>query len=441
MNRRHFLQRSSAAFGAGLFAPLHSLLADTPPAPAPARTKYLFVVESNGLPGRQIHPAGVPFIPLGKRQTFREFKIKDLPPALEPVGDYLDKMCIVQGITGRVCGGGHSNDHGTLGSYNARDGRFIAGPTVDYLLGAQNRERNFENVVLGINGNNADVVFNLSAEGTDRPIATICNPLTAYNRLFGALGNPEEIARDRALIDYLKGDIDRTQRQLGTTEADWKLRKYREAFESIERRNARIGGLKLERIPKLTDKYRSEDHVEMLDAHFEMAAAALRGNLTDSATIAVGVGFEHFNIKMESLEGIHTARHNLGHANMKGRDTLDPMASHDEAARVRRYLFQLIARTLGEVDNLVVVYTSDAAEKHHSNGEEWPHVIVGNQPNLRLDGRFLYYPEDGTAGQRTLNALHNTLLRAGGIEMDSFGQLVKTVPLKAQVGTLPELLA
>jgi hypothetical protein len=126
---------------------------------------------------------------------------------------------------------------------------------------------------------------------------------------------------------------------------------------------------------------------------------------------------------------------------MKGRGTLEPDAGHREAALVRHYVFQLIARTLGEVDNLTVVYTSDAAEKHHSNCDEWPHVIVGNHPNLKLDGRFLYYPEDGQKGQRTLNAFHNTLLRAGGIELESFGQLVKNVPMEAQVGILPELLA
>ena len=101
----------------------------------------------------------------------------------------------------------------------------------------------------------------------------------------------------------------------------------------------------------------------------------------------------------------------------------------------------MIARTLGNVDNLVVVDTSDAAEKHHSKRNEWPHVILGNHPNLKLDGRFLYYPETGTQGQRTLNAFHNTLLRAGGIEMESFGQLVKNVAHKAQVRTLPELLS
>lgn len=429
MNRRNFLQSSAAA---AVGASCLSEAAET------SRQKYLFVVEGNGLPQRQIHPPNVPFIPLGERGEFQEFKITDLPPALQPVSDYMDKMCIVQGITGRMCGG-HSNDHGTLGSFNARDGRLIMGPTIDYLLGQQSGDRVFENVVLGINGNNKDVVFNLSASAKDKPIATLCNPVAAYNRLYGALGNKEEVAHDKALIDYLVRDIERTEQRLG--KPDEKLQKYADAFRNIDSRNDRIGGLQLTNVPQLTDKYRSLDHVDMLDAHFEMAAAALRGNLTDSATLAVGVGYEHMFIEMTSLEGVEMARHNLGHANMKHTNPAEPHAGHEEAARVRKYVFELIARALEEVDNLVVVYTSDAAEKHHSQCIEWPHVILGNHPNLQLDGRFLYYPEDGTDQQKTLNVLHNTLLRAGGIELDEFGQLVKTLPREKQIGILPELLA
>ena len=88
-------------------------------------------------------------------------------------------------------------------------------------------------------------------------------------------------------------------------------------------------------IPDLTDKYRSQDHVEMLDAHFEMAAAVLAGDLTDSATIAGGSGYEHFQIQMNSLEGVQSPRHNLGHMNMKGTDPSVAHAGHHEAALVR----------------------------------------------------------------------------------------------------------
>lgn len=434
MKRRHLLKQGVALAGATAFSPLGALVPQKK-----RRQKYLFVVEGNGLPQCQIHPSTTPFIPLGKRQTRHEFKLENLPDCLTPIGNYMDKMCIIQGITGKICGGGHSNDHGTLGSYNARDGKLIDGPTIDYLLGAQNESRTFKNVVLGINARNHDVVFNLSAEDKDKPIATICNPRAAYNRMFGALGNKSDIAEDRAMIEYLKNDITDAQRQFRGNEPN--LKKYHDSLSSLLERNERIGNLEVSNPPKLSAKYDSEDHVDMLDAHFEMAAAALRLDLTDSATLAVGVGYEHFQIQMASLDGVDGTRHGLGHRNMKGNDPSNMHEGHIMAARVRKYVFQLIARALEEVDDLVVVYTSDAAEVHHSRCDEWPHIIVGNHDNLRLDGRFLYYPETGTDQQRTINALHNSILRAGGIEKDGFGLIANNLPLKAQLGVLPELMA
>ena len=86
----------------------------------------------------------------------------------------------------------------------------------------------------------------------------------------------------------------------------------------------------------MSDKYRSQDHVQMLDAHFEMAATALAGDLTDSATIAVGSGYEHFQIQMNSLEGVKSPRHNLGHMNMNGSNPSVVHTGHHEAALVRK---------------------------------------------------------------------------------------------------------
>lgn len=432
MKRRTFLKQTTIATAGVSGLSMQPLEAkDT----TKAKTKYLFVVEGNGLPQRQIHPKNVPFIPLDKRDAHQEFKLTELPMSLEPVAEYMNQMCIVQGVSGRICGGGHSNDHGTLGSYNARDGKLIAGPTIDYLIGSK-RDRIFDNIVLGINGNNRDIVFNLSAADVEKPIATICNPVAAYNRIFGALGNEEAIEEDEKIIQYLKKDIEKTKKQLGD---DLKLKKYGQALDSIVQRNAAIRNAKVGQIPNISEKYHSQDHVEMVDAHFEIATSALQNDLTDSATIAVGVGYTHFQINMTSLEGVTSPRHGLGHANMGDFNPSIQSNSHHEAALVRRYLFSLITRTLKSVENLVVVYCSDAAEKHHSQCYEWPHILIGNSTDMRLDGRFIYYPKEGVKGHKTINALHNTILRSAGIHYDGFGQFSKGISPQAQNGILEEI--
>ncbi|GAH13254.1 unnamed protein product, partial [marine sediment metagenome] len=53
--------------------------------------------------------------------------------------------------------------------------------------------------------------------------------------------------------------------------------------------------------PRATDKYQSEVETDRLDAHFEMATAAMIGGLTQCATIASGVGFPHFSITFNGL--------------------------------------------------------------------------------------------------------------------------------------------
>ena len=434
MKRNEFLKQASAAFIAtqGL-NPIHANAIEK----KKSTPKFLFVLEGNGLPQRQIQPKNVPYIDLEDRDAYHEYAIGELPTALEPVEKYKNNMCIIQGVSGRICGGGHSNDHGTLGSYNSRDGRNIAGPTIDHLIGEKHQSV-FNQLSLGINANDLDVIFNCTAADRDKPLATLCNPVSAYNRIFGTLGNKEQVEKDNKIIDYIKNNIEGHMNSFGP---DPKLIHYAKAYDNILNRQNKIAHAKINKFPTLTEKYESLDHVDKLSSHFEIATAALRENITNVATMAVGVGYTHFQIDMSSLEGVSMPRHGLGHANMKNKDPKVPWAPHEEAALVRRFVFENIRKMMDEVDNLVVVYCSDAAEKHHSTCHEWPHVILSNSPSkLQLDGRFIYYPKEGVKGHKTINALHNSLLYNAGIELDYFGALTKSISDDAQIGYLKELL-
>ncbi len=93
-------------------------------------TRILFVMEGNGCPPNQVHPTNLKLAPIGKRQQTVEesFQAEDLPNALKPVTDYADRMLILQGISGRICGGGHSTYFGALGCFNTREGKHVLGP-------------------------------------------------------------------------------------------------------------------------------------------------------------------------------------------------------------------------------------------------------------------------------------------------------------------------
>ena len=412
-------------------------------------TRFLFVMEGNGCPPNQVHPTNLNFTPIGKRkQTIEEtFKAEHLPRALQPVKDFADRMLILQGISGRICGGGHSTYFGALGCFNTREGKHVLGPTLDYELGRHN-ETLFKNISLGISQRaNLDIVFNSSAAGANSPIATICNPQTAYKRMFAPIGDQKNLAVKSHLLDYVKDDIRSVQRRLGSIEKD-KLERYLSAYEQIGHRHSAIAELDPEvksHVVPISDKYRSSNPVDRLECHFEMATSALVAGLTNVATIASGVGHQDFSIVFDKL-GVGLEKHSIGHA-LYNKEPLAIEASE----KIRTFHFELISRTLKKLaripegngtmlDNTLIVYLSDAANEHHTKCDEWPYVILGGHPRVKLGGRCLTYADFNDKGHRTVNTIHNTFLHASGHPENDFGFKIPGLDHGVQEGPLSEVL-
>src|SRR3712207_5341765 len=128
LSRRALLRNFSLSAGALALSPvLRPVLAQVEAQAAGAAggaKRFLFVVEGNGLPWAQVTP---PEVKRGKEQDrthFIDLPMKDLtlPPALEPVAEWKDRLTVVNGLSGKVCGGGHSNNFGALGCFNADGG-------------------------------------------------------------------------------------------------------------------------------------------------------------------------------------------------------------------------------------------------------------------------------------------------------------------------------
>jgi hypothetical protein len=428
-----------------------ALSADGKPAP----TRFLFVVEGNGVPPQQIQPVGLPFVPREKRDKAAVHPLGKLglPPALKPVDEFRDRLAIVHGLSGRMCAGGHSSDHGALGAYHANNGRNIQGPTVDGVLG-RGRPAIFPNLVLGISADaDATVIFNCSADAARRSLPTLCRPDLACERLFGSVAEGKAragFAAKRNLLDHMAGDIRRARDKIGSVDRE-KLDAYLSAFENLRDTSARLVEVR-DRLkaaaPVPDDKFRSAVETDRLDAHFELAAAAMIAGLTRTATIASGVGFPHFSVTFTGL-GVEMAKHPLGHA-LYNEDNREAWAISE---KIRAFHFGLIARFLRRLqavpegggtmlDNTVVVYLSDGAETHHSRCHEWPMVVIGNAGGkLKADGRCIVLPDYGRPGHRTINTLYNTLLHAAGTPVDDFAMLDPHLDKDMHRGPLSELLA
>lgn len=451
--RRRFVQTVSLGAGAPVLAPMLERIALGAEGALPP-LRFLFVVEGNSVPPRQIHPEGLPFVEREKRDRYVEHNLDGatLPTALKPVEEFRDRLTIIQGLSGRMCSGGHSSDHGALGAYHANQGRNIQGPTIDGLLGRKHPGI-FDNLVLGISSQADKAVdFNCSASATGRSLATIMHPSIAYTRLFGSVAQGSAKASFQArrnLLDYMQDDVRRVRREVPSVDRE-KLDAYLAAFESLGDKSQQLVDARerLEQIaPGLTDKYASPVETDRLDAHFELAAAALLGGLTNVATIASGVGFPNFNITFSGL-GVSMGKHPIGHALYNE----DDRSAWEMSERIRAFHFSLIARTMRALrqipegdgtmlDRTVVVYLSDGAETHHSRCFEWPFVVLGDAGGrFRRGGRYLQYPDYGVDGHRTINTIYNTLLHAADAPQDDFGRLDSNLDESTHRGPLSELL-
>ena len=94
----------------------------------------MFVVEGNGFSPTQAQPRSIPRAKHAYGHTNVD-TLEDLPlaghelsEATAPLAPWQDRLTVVQGLSGRICGGGHSNNYGALGCYSAKAG--VAGMTL-----------------------------------------------------------------------------------------------------------------------------------------------------------------------------------------------------------------------------------------------------------------------------------------------------------------------
>lgn len=456
ISRRRLLQGVTLGAGSLALGPVvRQLEAQASGSAVPRR--FVFVVEGNGLPWQQIQPVGLARPKESERDRRVDVPIAEhaLPKALEPLNPWKKLVTVVNGLSGRVCGGGHSNNFGALGVYDCRGGVGNSGApegeTIDVALGKK-LGGIFKQVGLGISDRpEHTVIYNCSAWEALKPMPTQCRPDLAYGSLFGSVvggaAQQEFLARGN-LLDFLLDDVRRLRSNVAGPERE-KLEAHVAAYEAMRDRHSRLNEIEStlrKHAPVVTNKYASDVETDRLDAHFDIAAAALIGGLTNVVTIASGVGDPYFSVKFTGL-GIDFGKHSIGHGGSYNGMTWDVLST-----TIRRFHFELIARLMKRLeavpegngtmlDQTTVVYLSDAAEGHHSRCWEWPFVVVGSAGGALKPGRYVEYPYWGKKGHKTIGNLYATLLHAVGDRRAHFGTkdpMLKDLDLD---GPLPELLA
>lgn len=456
LTRRNLLKNVALGAGATLLSPMLGQLAAHAAGNAKEvlRKRVIFVVQSNGLNPLHLLPTGMKRRPDGRNEApanekLDEFSLKDktLHPALEPLSPFMDRMALVQGLSGRIARSDHSCNHGALGCYPANNGPMMQ--TIDSAV-SDALPGTFSHVALGLNGGTGPMNYRVSAAGPGKALPIVCSPELAFNSLFGSVAEGSgRAAFDRRtnLLDYMADDVRRSRAALVGEERQ-KFDRYLEAFETLHLRQRELVA-KTEELkrnaPKLGEKATTSTSSLILEAQFETATAALVSGLTSVVTLASGGGGQQFGKFPEfNIPDLH----GIGHGAAYGR-----ASSEDCFVELRRFHTKLIARLAERLqgvkegdgtmlDNSLIVYLSDSGEAHHPNLLEWPVVLIGNLGGrLKTEGRYLQYPVYKSPEHRTLAALYCTLLHAAGKPTDKFGVADPGLKGVSQTGVLPELLA
>lgn len=463
IQRRDLLKGISLGAGSLLLPPILSRLTAQAAGVAAQPKRFVFIVESNGFTPQQAAPVDYKRgareqRALGGSDKLVDFSLSDqkLPLALAPLAPWQDKVTIVQGLSGKICGGGHSNNFQALGCYGqGRGGRGestdVLGETIDGAL-AKTLPGIFPFLGLGVSKRmDSSVLYNVSAWAADKPLPHMVKPDQAYAALFGSVAGgmaKQEFIAKNNLLDFVRDDVRRVEKGLAGPERE-QLGAYLDTLDTLRDRQSRLNEIEhtlRAQAPVTDDKYTSVVETDRLDAQFDLGAAALVAGLTNVLTISSGAGVRDFDICFTGL-GFKKGKHHLGHGGSE-----NGMTWYEASEMIRRFHFEQIAKLAKKLsairegdgtmlDNTVIVYLSDGAESHHSRCWEWPMVVLGNIGGKLKTGRYIDYPAYGYPGHRTTANMFVTLLQLAGSSRTSFGVADPGLKDFDQHGPLEELLS
>ena len=362
-------------------------------------------------------------IPDGMRNSGSLAKVKLSEPieALEP---FKERLQIINGLHGKHTSPAHSPFFGALGGYRGSDGVPPSGPTIDYELSKVLPQTLLPHLCIGMdsieNMRAKPTVANLSASGAGQPIFMHSNPNHLYQLLYGGISEGDIRNQHEArssMLERIENLASKEGQHLPLHEAP-RYNQFVRGFtqmNDLRERLAQVSGHLKKFAPQVDDRYTNpEFETDWHDTLLDLGISALKSGTTNTLTIGSGRG-EIFGA-WKGL-GIEKQGHNLGHMEQKD----NPIW-----IKIRQYNCQMLVKMMEHLenvpegsgsmmDNTLIVYTSNNADKQHTNGANWPVMLLGNCGGAFKSGCFTQL--DGT---RPINALYNSIMRVSGVGGDRF---------------------
>ena len=395
-------------------APLFPGLAQAAPAKKKLK-RVIFFLQNQGFDPYTAIPKD-----LKEAASLDSFDFQEPIKALEPLKD---KIHIINGLHGLHTSPSHSAFFGALGGYRGGIGSPPRGATIDHVISQHLPETILPHLCIGMdslpNMQSRPTLATLSATGPGKPIFMHSNPQDLYQSLFGSISTGEVRERYEARSNVLQS-VERIalQNSRGLPE-DEKERYsgYVDGFRDMNGLRGKLANIS-DHLKKFAPPYggkftNPEFETDWHDSLLELGISALKSGITNTLTIGSGRG-EIFGA-WRGL-GIDQQGHNLGH--MKQPD--NPIW-----VKIRQYNCRMLVKLVKELesmpegdgnmmDNSLIVYTSNNADKQHTSGANWPFILIGNPEGPIKTGQFTQMEK------RPINDLYTTLLHAAGVPVDRF---------------------
>jgi hypothetical protein len=417
LNRRKMLQSVAsgigAAFGAS-FLPKQLMAAPTGNSGGPKR--IVFFLQNQGFDPATCIPEG-----MTESGSLAKATLPEPIRALEP---YKERLHIINGLHGLHTSPSHSAFFGALGGYRGGDGVPPSAATIDYELSKVLPQTLLPHLCIGMdsleNMSTKPTIATLSASGAGQPIFMYSNPNQLYQMLYGGISSGD-IRRQHEARSNVLSQIEMLAAAKGQSLPSAEVERYGQYVQGFRD----VNGLRdrLDTVadhlrqfaPKITERYtKPQFETDWHDLLLELGVSALASGITNTLTIGSGRG-EIFGA-WKGL-GVEQQGHNLGHMQQPG----NPIW-----IKIRQYNSRMLVRMMEALDSVpegsgtmmdhtLIVYTSNNADKQHTNGATWPVMLLGNCDGIFKTGCFTQLD-----GKRPINALYTTLLRAAGQNVDRF---------------------
>ena len=441
IKRREMILGIPAGFGALLGTNLLSGITQAAEKPAintvGGPKRIIFFLQNHGFDPLTCIPKG-----LSESCALDGIALEKPMQALEP---YKNRMHIVTGLHGRHTSPGHSAFFGALGAYRGGTGVPPSAATIDYALSQSLPQTILPPLCIGMESLESmkarPTLATLTASGPNQPIFMHCDPNMLYQMLFGSIAEGDIKKHYQARSDVML-EVEHMAKLklkgLPQSESE-RYEKYVNGFRDLNglrEKLSKISGQLRKYAPKLDDRYsKPKFETDWHDALLEIGIAALQANLTNVLTIASGCG-EYFG-SWKGL-GVSDTGHGLGHIDQPGNGIWTKIRQYncEMLVKLMKALEAIPEGTGSMMDNTLIVYSSNNGKEQHTDGSNWPFVLLGNGGGRFKTGQYTHVKE------RPINDLYTTFLRGVGAPVDRFNLDKNMANLThSKLGPIEELLA